>query len=194
MARFLALLGVVAVVVVVVGGPAAYLVRRNTHQRNFRVVEDGKLYRSGQLPADVLGRVIDEYGIRTVVSLRFSDRDEGVPPDADEERSCRQRGLNYVRIRPKVWRGTPSPAEESVGQFLDVVSKPENRPILVHCFAGVHRTGAYCAVYRMEFQGWTNADALRELKSWGYVNLDAEEDVSGFLESYSPRSKRDKPR
>jgi protein tyrosine/serine phosphatase len=56
--------------------------------------------------------------------------------------------------------------------------------VLVHCCAGVHRTGAYCAIYRMEFEGWTNAEALAEMKALGYSNLDEEWDIRGYLESY----------
>jgi protein tyrosine/serine phosphatase len=64
---------------------------------------------------------------------------------------------------------------------------PANFPVLVHCFAGIHRTGAYVAVYRMEHDRWTNAEALDELRAFGYRNLDDEWDVLGYLEQYRPR-------
>ena len=69
---------------------------------------------------------------------------------------------------------------------------PNAYPVLIHCFAGKHRTGALCSIYRMEYQHWTNEEAMQELKSLGYTNLDTEEDVQGYLESYVPRWKRDK--
>jgi protein tyrosine/serine phosphatase len=37
---------------------------------------------------------------------------------------------------------------------------PANHPVLVHCFAGVHRTGAHIAIYRMVHDRWPNAKAL----------------------------------
>ena len=39
----------------------------------------------------------------------------------------------------------------------------------------------------MEFQGWSNDDAMEELKALGYDNLDKEDDVRGYLERYVPR-------
>ena len=66
---------------------------------------------------------------------------------------------------------------------------PANYPVLVHCFAGIHRTGAYMAVYRMEIDRWDNDAALDELRACGYRHLDDEWDVLGYLESYRPRWK-----
>jgi protein tyrosine/serine phosphatase len=67
---------------------------------------------------------------------------------------------------------------------------PRNYPVLVHCFAGVHRTGAYCAIYRMEYEGWSNAEAIAEMRRCGYDDVDAEWDIYGYLEQYQPRRQR----
>ena len=45
---------------------------------------------------------------------------------------------------------------------------PANHPVLLHCRAGLHRTGVLAAVYRMEYQGWTPAQAIDELKAYGF--------------------------
>jgi tyrosine-protein phosphatase SIW14 len=66
------------------------------------------------------------------------------------------------------------------------MSDPSKYPVLVHCFAGTHRTGAYCAIYRMEQEHWTNAQALAEMKTYGYITLDEEWDILGYLEVYRP--------
>ena len=52
-----------------------------------RVVDDGVLYRSGQMTPEGFQRSVREYGIRTVISLRDS-KDEGKPEkfcSADDE-------------------------------------------------------------------------------------------------------------
>ena len=67
------------------------------------------------------------------------------------------------------------------------MSNPRNHPVLVHCFAGIHRSGAYCAVYRMEFEGWTNDRAIVEMRKLGYNQIDDEWDVLEYLEKYQPR-------
>jgi tyrosine-protein phosphatase SIW14 len=176
-----------------IGGPIAYSGYRQAEYRNFRVVINGKLYRSGQMSIDALQHTIDEYGIKTIISLRFADREGAKPPDWREEEYCTAHGIRYVRIRPRVWTPTEEgavPAEQPVNEFLNVMDDPNVYPVLLHCFAGKHRTGALCSIYRMEYQHWTNDEAIQELKSLGYTNLDSEEDVLGYLESYVPRWRR----
>ena len=49
--------------------------------------------------------------------------------------------------------------------------------MLIHCFAGIHRTGVYCAVYRMDHDGWSNREAIAEMRALGYATLDDDLDV-----------------
>ena len=183
----------VTVALLLIGGPLAYSRHRDGQYRNFRVVEKDKLYRSGQMSLEAMQHTVDEYGIKTVVSLRYAAREGERPPDWQEEEFCKAHGIRYVRIRPREWNPDADgeiAAEKPVSEFLNVMDDQNVYPVLVHCFAGKHRTGAFCTIYRMEYQHWTNEEAMRELKSLGYTNLDKEEDVQGYLESYSPRWKR----
>ena len=56
--------------------------------------------------------------------------------------------------------------------------------VLVHCFAGLHRTGAYCAAYRMGFNGWSQQQAILEMKHLGYDCIFNETDVCGYLQHF----------
>src|SRR5206468_1933197 len=96
------LLGV-AVVLLVAAVPLLYTSHRQTSLRNFRVVEDGVLYRSGQLTPDAFERVLIEYQIRMVITLRTSRYDDRPYPDGWEQDICKARGVEYVRIVPLVW-------------------------------------------------------------------------------------------
>lgn len=176
-----------------IGGPIAYSRHWQREYRNFRIVDEGKFYRSGQMSLSALQRTIEEYGIRTVISLRFALREGDRPPDWQEEELCQKLGVRYLRIRPREWTRDANgavPSQEPVNQFFQIMDDRSVYPVLIHCFAGMHRTGAYCALYRMDYQHWSNADALDELKTLGYDNLDKEEDVRGYLEKYVPRRNR----
>lgn len=187
LAALLVLLGVT--------GPAAFAWRQSGQMRNFHVVSDGVLYRSGQMSLAGLKRAVHDYGIRTVVSLREAHNPNDAPPDLAEEEFCRKEDLYYYRIPQARWYAPdgPAPAEAGVRTFRAIMANPENYPVLVHCFAGTHRTGAYCAVYRMEQQHWSNAKAIAEMKTYGYVTLDDEWDILGFLEEYRPSWKEPLP-
>jgi protein tyrosine/serine phosphatase len=189
----LAILPAVLIAIALFAIPIGYESQRQKHARNFRVVKDGVLYRSGQLTPAGLERLIHDYGIRTVVSFRYAKTEGQEPPDRWEEGVCARLGINYVRIQPRVWvpdeKGVV-PADEGVNQFLGVLAEPRNRPVLVHCLRGVHRTGSYCAIFRMDCQGWSNADALTELEELGYDNLENEDDVRGYLEHYVSKRHR----
>ena len=76
-------------------------------------------------------------------------------------------GIKYVRMPLRVWSYDQGviPADENVHRFLAIMADPKNHPVLIHCYRGVHRTGTYGAIYRMERQGWSNEDAIEELKA-----------------------------
>lgn len=192
--RWQLVLGAVAAGLVA-AGPLVYSGQLRTHYRNFRVVEEGVLYRSGQLTPQGLERVVREKGIRTVVSLRAPRRFPSDPaPDAWEEAFCAARGLKHVRIVPRVWSPDEQgdiPAEQAVHEFLAVMDRPENHPVLVHCFAGIHRTGTLCAIFRMEYQRWPADRAIREMVLYGFDPADMRYDVEPFLRAYRPRWKTD---
>jgi protein tyrosine/serine phosphatase len=177
------------IAVLLVGGPVCYSNYRQSQMRNFRIVREGVLYRSGQMNLEGIKRVLRDYNIKTVVTLRDATSEGDTPPDWEEELYCKAEEVNYYRIRPERWWASDDsvPAEKGVRRFLQIMDNPENYPVLVHCFAGIHRSGAYCAVYRMEYEHWSNAKALAEMKACGYANITDEFDLLGYLEKYRPR-------
>src|SRR5262249_47259508 len=112
-------------------------------------------------------------------------------PDQEEEAFCLARGIKYVRIVQKQWYASDKsvPAEEGVDDFLRVMRDPSNFPVLLHCFAGHHRTGAYCAIYRMEFNHWTQRQAIREMYDLGYDTIFTDMDVCEYLQHYRPKGR-----
>ncbi|OAI38514.1 hypothetical protein AYO40_06605, partial [Planctomycetaceae bacterium SCGC AG-212-D15] len=150
------------------------------------------LYRSGQMNLTGFKETLHDYGIRTVVTLRDAADPKDPPPDALEEEYCHKAGVLHVRIAPRIWWSPQgfAPADRGVSRFREIMDDPANYPVLVHCFAGVHRSGAFCAVYRMEYEKWTNAEAIAELRAAGYDTIEDDWDVLHYLERYVPRRLR----
>ncbi len=80
--------------------------------------------------------------------------------------------------------------EQAVQEFLAVVDKKENHPVLVHCYAGIHRTGTMCAIFRMEYHGWTSQRAIAEMQYYGFAPEDMHQHIAGYLREYKPRGKK----
>jgi protein-tyrosine phosphatase len=81
------------------------------------------------------------------------------------------------------------PEQRPVGidQMLALLDDEATYPVLIHCHAGLHRTGVLTAVYRMEYQGWSTNEAYREMKAEGFgpwVCTSANDYVTQFVLSY----------
>lgn len=178
----------------IVGVPVRYAFVQQARIRNFRVVEPQLIYRSGLLSPAGLERAIREHGIRTVITLR-AEEDGSLKHEVDraEEAYCRSHGIRYEKLAYRNWEGPDAqpPADRTVREFFEIMDRrKELGPVLVHCLAGKHRTGAYIALYRMEYQNWSNAEAMADMEDAGYDRLDSELDVRGYLEHYVPRRQR----
>jgi protein tyrosine/serine phosphatase len=187
--RPLAFLFGLGIAALLVAGPWSYYAYRTSLLRNLHVVREGVLYRSGQMTLDGLKHVIQEKAIKTVISLRDSRKHpDQPPPDAAEEDYCWNNFIAYHRLPASAWSGGDGsvPAAASVQKFLEIMRNPANYPVLIHCFGGVHRTGAFCAVYRMELQHWSNEEAIAEMVRLGYAIFDEHPDVRAYLETYRP--------
>ena len=118
----------------------------------YRVSE--ALYRGDQ-PSPQGMENLKKLGVKTILNLRsfHSDRDE-----------IGATGLAYEHIYMKAWH----PEEEDVVRFLKMVTDPKRAPVLVHCQHGADRTGTMIAVYRIAVQGWSKAEAIREMTEGGF--------------------------
>jgi len=116
-------------------------------------------------------------GIKTVLNLRHRHGDS-------EKRVVESAGLRYERI---ALASSDAPRPEQVARFLELVRDPALRPMYVHCQHGVDRTGAMMAIYRMEEEGWSNADAYAEMAAFGpHVIF---RDLLNFVKMYRPQKR-----
>ncbi len=189
----------------IVGVPAlVYRVSYATEKR-FREVTPGRFYRCGQMSADAFRAKIREHGIKLVVNLQDENPDPLLSagywdtPHIPESQACQDEGAKFTFL---TWYGTRGLLARNVASttnrprviddFLALCDDPSNYPMLIHCMAGLHRTGALTAVYRMEYEGYSREDALRELRANGYGDSKAtiaNDYILEYIHLYEPRSR-----
>ena len=128
--------------------------------RNFHVVTPGVLYRSAELEPEDLAETVRRYQVKTIVNLREDTK--FVARGLSEKTWAESQGLRYVYL--------PAESETEEGRlhrFLEVVSKPESQPALVHCHQGQTCTGLAVAAYRVCVEGWSAKDAAAEMVKYG---------------------------
>lgn len=166
------------VALVAFGVPAAYYRSNYTNFKRFRVVTPGKFYRSGQFTASGLRAIVRDVGIRTVINLQEENADPFMPeewlgrPSVRESELCREIGVNYYAL----FGGEIMPPDEAakgkrpavIDEYLRILDDPKNYPVLLHCKAGLHRTGLMTAIYRMEYENVSPGRAMDELRANGF--------------------------
>jgi tyrosine-protein phosphatase SIW14 len=146
------------------------------HAKRLRVVEEGRLYRSGQLTAEGFADAVRRLGIKTVLNVQDDFPDPNLQlhfwtgRTIKESELCARLGVRYVTIAPDLIsrKMVPERRPAAIDEFLALMDQRDVYPVLLHCKAGLHRTGCLAAVYRMEYQGWTVGEAYRELKAHGF--------------------------
>lgn len=136
--------------------PLAYAVYQVVND-NLHVLDDGALYRAGQMSADELEETLVDGRIRTVLNLR------GPHPEEQWYRAetavAAAHGVRYVSI-PISARSEPDlPTMTAIAEIL--LQSPG--PILVHCQGGADRTGLVAAIYQLVAAGQSRDAAQAQL-------------------------------
>ncbi len=191
----------VALAAMLVYAPYLYYRYAWEHAKRLRPVEEGKLYRSGCMTADGFRDAIQKLGIKTVISFWDEDPDPTLyanrfsSSSIKESDLCKSLDVNYrfiyVRLISDDRAGKDRP--EAIDEFFKIMDDPKNHPVLIHCKAGLHRTGVMAAVYRMEYNGWTRQEAMHELRAHGFGHFLANSSndyILQYVMPYTPRSQR----
>jgi protein tyrosine/serine phosphatase len=150
----------VAIIAVVLGALAwQKLVRPHVIPKNFGEVVPGPIYRSGELTAGTLQKLVNEKGIRTVVDLGTFPADSAA--ERREQRAAE--ALHITRYRFDLY-GDATGNPNYYVQALRLMNDPQNQPILVHCGAGAERTGCAVILYRHIIEGKPIDEAYDEAR------------------------------
>lgn len=161
--RFTILLVVIALAAIA-GRVYVANIRPNLIPKRFGVVDEGKVYRSGQLSTAAFHTLHERYGIRTVIDLGSTIHNDPV----GERRN--QRTADALGMKRYVFhlQGDSTGNANEYIQALRLAADPANQPVLVHCGAGTERTGLFCLLYKNQFQGVPLEEGFKEAQTFGH--------------------------
>lgn len=173
-------------------GYTAYFFFWRFHLKRFTVVAPGIFYRVAQPTEFGLRHLADHYAVRTVVSLQLFDLRlyRGLVAFGDEDGDRESQYTAKLGLRHVQWpMGDevcwPWPGTWELQEFYRLIDDPDNRPVLIHCQGGRHRTGTMTALYRLEYEHRPVAEVLEEMYSYAFGHpIPAQE---RNLRTYVPR-------
>lgn len=147
--------------------------------KRFGVVEQGNIYRSGQLDDALVKRILTKYKIGVIVSLSgdsLSDVDKKA-----ERQVAKELGIKRL-IFPLAGDGTGE--IENYAKAISAIcqAKKECKPILVHCSAGAQRTSGVIAAYRLLIEKKDIPFVLAEMNRYG-AQIDNNSSLLQYLNS-----------
>jgi protein tyrosine phosphatase (PTP) superfamily phosphohydrolase (DUF442 family) len=132
---------------------------------NWDVVEDGKIYRSGQLSDRELRDKATREKISVIISLS-SDQSEG-PKAQAESRVAQDLGIQRWNL-PLNGDGIGDPARYAEAMRIIFQANRDGKAVLVHCHSGAQRTGGVIAVYQALVEHKSPRDIYADMLRHGY--------------------------
>ena len=128
---------------------------------NFHEVVEGKVFRSRQLSGQVLQHYIDEKNIRSIINLR--DEERGKRWYEDESEIAEKNGVILYNLGLQAYQ---LPAVERINLITETLLTGD-RPMLIHCSGGAHRTG-FVSALALAIETDAPLSSLKEQFSWRY--------------------------
>ncbi len=181
------ILGIVLGVLLIGIGKYVYDMNIN---HNFETISEGKVYKSGVIPPDEIKDYVQKYHIKSIVDLRFPGtadlvNNPEIPEEltAEKEAVAKIPGVNYFN------NGSDQvPNQKNLDTFFKIMDNPDNYPVLIHCYHGVGRAEMYSALYRIEYEGFTNEQARQGVRSIiKFSSFDDGTPKGEYLKAYKSR-------
>jgi protein tyrosine/serine phosphatase len=156
---------VVVIAIVAVNHEQVTALRDRFIPKRWGVVQEGKIYRSGQLSQHLVKKTLQVNHIQTVVDLTYDIREDD--NHAAELAAIAELGIER-KLCPLDSDGTGDPHIYAQAVSAVAASAREGKPVLVHCIAGAQRTGGVIALYRLLVEGRSPAFVLEEMQKYAY--------------------------
>jgi protein tyrosine/serine phosphatase len=150
----------IVAVVVILGFTGKYVYDRHINH-NFMTITEGKVYKSGVIPPDEIADYVKKYHIKSIVDLRFPGTgDEVNNPEVLTELTAEKNAVTKIKGVQYFNNGSDQvPKPENLKSFFKIMDNKDNYPVLIHCYHGIGRAQLYSAIYRIEYEGWSNEEA-----------------------------------
>jgi protein tyrosine/serine phosphatase len=133
--------------------------------RRFGVVEQGLIYRSGQLSSALVKKVLARHNIRVIVDLTTDD-----PNNHDQQAEKLAAAQLDIKLIKLPLKGNGTGDVNNYARAITAIADAEKNklPVLVHCAAGTQRTGGVIAAYLLLVQKKDPDFVINELKRYGW--------------------------
>ncbi|WP_366187433.1 dual specificity protein phosphatase family protein [Flavobacterium ovatum] len=157
---------------------------------NFETITDGKVYKSGVIPPDEIESYVKKYHIKSIVDLRFpgtadlvNNPEIPVELTAEQEAVAKLEGVNYFN------NGSDQvPDQKNLDVFFKIMDNKDNYPVLIHCYHGTGRAEMYSAIYRIEYEKFTNEKARQGVRTLvKFSSFDDGKPKGEYLKAYKTR-------
>jgi len=173
---------------------AANYVWHSVLNYGFATIEPGEVYKSAEMPPDKIDSYLKKYHIKTVVDLRtvgehhHSGYTTASDLKAEATAVAKVPGAQHISIP-----SNQVPTAQTLKKFFAVMDNKQSYPVLIHCHDGMGRAVIYSAIYRIEYQHWSDAAARNKTRPvlnflWYHSAFSDGSPKGDFLMHYKPRS------
>lgn len=155
----------------------------------FTEISKNKVFRSAVIPPKKIEKYLKKNNIKTVIDLRIGNTIDPLNPSLSKDISAEKKaveaitGVQYVNIPSE-----QIPSKENLNKFYSILDKKENYPVLIHCYHGTGRAVLYSALYRVEYEDFSNEEARLNTRFPVFMSsFDNGTPKGEWLKNYSPR-------
>lgn len=160
---------------------------------NVMIVTEGKVYKSGVIPPDEIESFVKKHKIKSIIDLRFPGTGDDVNnPEIPAELTAEKYAVSRIAGVKYFNNGSDQiPSQKNLDIFFGIMDNKENYPVLIHCYHGIGRAQLYSAIYRIEYEGWSN-EAARNGAAFPvlFSSFDDGKPKGEYLKSYKKRREK----